>query len=471
MSGARPTMLLYLLLATLILTAWAGGAAGISSVRVLYLAGCIGVAYQAVRFGPGYHFEALVVLFAFSPFLRRIVDYECGYDPLGLMLTGPLLAGLVPTAGLATSILSKRGHLIGRLGPYLLTTLTLSYAALVLEFSGQYVPAVAGFGKSMSVLLYGCWLLAAAEDPRRVVRHGARAFLVVLPVVSIYGYIQYIDPSSADRYWMISSAMSSVGYPEPQRVRVFSTLNSPESMANFIVFGLLLIAVLRRFWEVLLCSGPAVVALLLSQARTAWVALAAAIFYSFFFSKTWLRCTLLAGVVLVAGTFAVVATPAGDIIATRLQTLTDSTGGDFSGEARLDEFQFIFNHVEDYLFGGVTEGSGKTGWETNTRSLAASDGLIVSSIQAMGIIGGPIFIFGVVWAALQGLAHLQRRAEPEFVVAGGLVFGQLVVIPLSNPTGAEFGILFWSLIAIAARTPPKDHRRPPIPVSAAGGPH
>ena len=57
-----------------------------------------------------------------------------------------------------------------------------------------------------SVLLYGCWLMAKAEDPQQVMRQGARAFVVVMPIVGVYGVMQYYDPSPADSYWMTATA-------------------------------------------------------------------------------------------------------------------------------------------------------------------------------------------------------------------------------------------------------------------------
>src|SRR5262249_47725544 len=100
MLRARPVLSLYLSLLLLGLATYFGGTHGISAVRVLYLFGCVGVAVHALRFGTAYHFEALVVLFAFSPYLRRIVDYGCGFEVHGYMLTGPLLAALIPTTAL-----------------------------------------------------------------------------------------------------------------------------------------------------------------------------------------------------------------------------------------------------------------------------------------------------------------------------------------------------------------------------------
>lgn len=451
---ARPALSLYSSLLLLGLVTYVGGTHGISVVRLLYLLGCVGIAVQALRFSTAYHFETLVVLFAFSPYLRRIVDYGCGFDAHGFMLTGPLLAALVPTVGLPTAVMATRGHLASRLNPYLLALICLGYAAFLPVLNGDYVSAVTGFGKSASVLLYGVWLLAKAEDPQQLIRQGARAFALVMPVVGIYGVMQYYDPSPADSYWMTETATASIGLPEPEQVRVFSTMNSPASLGNFLVFGLMLAGFAGSWWQLPICFAPASIALLLSQSRTAWLTLAGSIIYTLWFSTTKLRSLRLVIVLAFASIFAIFATPLGDVISARLGTIADSPSQDGSGQARLDELTFIFSHLDNYFLGSGAGWQNGTGVEFNTQSTGAYDGMIVSSISGMGIFFGLMFLGAVIWAGLRALLGVGRRAPPEFVTAAALVAGQLATIPLVNPTSAEFGVFFWSAIAIALRSPP-----------------
>ena len=72
-----------------------GGALGGTS-RLVFVIACGLVGWYAWRQGLGAHFQAALTLFVFAPFVRRIVELSAGYDQLGLMLIGPLLAILVP---------------------------------------------------------------------------------------------------------------------------------------------------------------------------------------------------------------------------------------------------------------------------------------------------------------------------------------------------------------------------------------
>jgi hypothetical protein len=330
----------------------------------------------------------------------------------------------------------------------------MGYAAFLPILDGDYVSAATSFGKSASVVLYGCWLLAKAEDPQQVMRQAARAFAVVMPIVGIYGIMQYYDPSPADSYWMTETAMSSIGHPEPEQVRVFSTLNSPASLGNFLVFGLMLTGFAGARWQLPICFAPAAAALLLSQSRTSWLVLAAAILYTSWFSTTRLRSLALIIVIASATTFAAVATPFGDAVSARLETISDAPSDDGSAQARLQDLSFMFNHLENYLFRQSSSGQqGKTGLGFSTEATGANDGLIISSINSMGVFFGLIFIIAVISTGVQALLRVKRRASPEFVVAAGLVAGQLAMTPLTNPTGAEFGVFFWAAVAIVTRSP------------------
>ncbi|MGI4793724.1 MAG: O-antigen ligase family protein [Janthinobacterium lividum] len=447
-----PGTALYASLALLFVLTYLGGTHGPGIIRILFVVGCLAVSHLALRLGPAFHFEALIVLFSCSPYLRRIVDFHSGYDPHGLMLIGPLVAVLLPTMRLPAALLQRRGAIAGQAGTFLLLALCLCYAALLSVMQGNYMPAAIGLVKTLSVLAYGYWLIADA-DPRQVMRQAGRAFAIILPVIGIYGLMQYLDPSPADRYWMIASQESSMGNPEPLEVRVFSMLNSPQSFGDFVIVGLMILGYLRRSWEVLVLSAPAAIALLLSQARAAWIALAVAILYTFSFSGTKARSTIVVAWIVIAGGFAIEATPLGDVISTRLETMTNNPGQDGSAQARLEDLRFLFDHLDSYIVGAGFSAPGGTGLAYSTQQLRANDGIIIQSVTSMGAVVGVLFIVGVLWAGLHAAAQVKSRAEPEFVIAASLTIGQLVVLPLNNPAVGEVGILFWSMIAVATRAP------------------
>src|SRR5689334_21655046 len=89
------------LMAVLILIGTAALGPSLGSLsRPGFVIDCGVVGWLAWRRGPAPHLQAALVLFAFAPLVRRTLDLQIGYDQLGLMLIGPLLAILVPALDL-----------------------------------------------------------------------------------------------------------------------------------------------------------------------------------------------------------------------------------------------------------------------------------------------------------------------------------------------------------------------------------
>ena len=79
------------------------------ATRPLFLLGCLAVSWYAWSRSPGEHLQAVLALFCFAPFLRRLVDLSAGFDPGGLMIAGPLLALLAPLPEFRSSRCRKGG--------------------------------------------------------------------------------------------------------------------------------------------------------------------------------------------------------------------------------------------------------------------------------------------------------------------------------------------------------------------------
>ena len=62
-----------------------------------------------------------------------------------------------------------------------------------------------------------------------------KAFIWGSLLIGIYGLYQYFILGPWDALWMETSGANSFGSPEPLQVRVFSTMNSPQSLAGFLV--------------------------------------------------------------------------------------------------------------------------------------------------------------------------------------------------------------------------------------------
>jgi len=93
-------------------------------------------------------------------------------------------------------------------------------------------------------------------------------------ILGIYGIYQFFMPPTWDRVWLengrIGQISPSFGQPEPLRVRVWSTMNSPAPFANAMMAGLLLLLMIRSTLK-LPAAVAGYLAFLLSMVRTAWL--------------------------------------------------------------------------------------------------------------------------------------------------------------------------------------------------------
>ncbi|MDB5656690.1 MAG: hypothetical protein JWQ94_4303 [Tardiphaga sp.] len=424
----------------LALTAATGAAMGNFS-KPVFVVGCVIVGWYSWRQSPGSHLQAMLWLFAFAPFVRRLVDLSAGFDPAGLMLVGPMLAIMVPAPRLL-KMLEARAPIALEMWPILIVATCIAYATALSIIQADWMNAASGALKWTAPLVYAAALIDA-DDRDDLIKSATSAFLMILPVIGAYGVYQYVDPPSWDVYWMQYASITSVGYPLPYMVRTYSTMNSPASFATFSSIGLLLIFFSRLNWLSLLLAGPAVVGLLLSSYRTAWLSLAAGILFCLLFGSTRKKASIMLVGVVVAVILAATLTPFGDTIAERFSTLGEGTQ-DGSAQERLEEFVTLWNQWDSSAIG-----SGFTTTDAGTAGAMPIDGMIIACWLAMGIFFGVVCLGALVGAALTTVWTAWVDRSREAVIIGALGLGAMIQLPLANITAGENGFLFWSFVVLA----------------------
>jgi hypothetical protein len=426
-----------LLLGTFVL-AWSG----LGLIRPIFVIGCVLVSIHAKRRGAAVHLQISLVLFCLTPFLRRIVDFSAGYEPMGLMLTGPFLAILVPAFDLDNQAVDLA------LKPFFVVGACVTYAASITLFSGgELSVAASGSLKWIAPLLYGVWLNQKSREPNAdIVGSAARMSLTLMPLLSVYGIFQYINPPDWDRYWMINLKMVSAGLPEPYEVHVFSTMNSPETFAAYAVFALLLIAPIYSGWLSALVSVPILFGVLLSLNRSAWIGIATGLIVFLSSPVTRYRATLLTlcgvGAILLAANLP----PFDEVIVKRLATFS-SGGNDGSVQARLAE-------IGSLLDNGTLVGNGfEAGIPQHVGGPPLVDGQIVLCWTAMGLVVAMLCLTAVLLAAWGGISKTAWSADKREVAVGAILACMVVQTPLAAIASGEMGVLFWGFVGIALSGP------------------
>ena len=444
--------------ARLALVALLAGTMGLSFVapgiaRPLFIAGSAGVGYLAWREGCGRTIEIALSLYVFAPFLRRLVDVQIGFDPSGTMLLGPVLAILIPTVELR-HLLVRREQADEDLLPLVLVGLCITYGMLLSAFAGQFGPLGTAALKMYSPLLYGAWVMRTARRDPSALASATQSFFVLAPLIGLYGIWQYVSPSDWDRYWMlsVSATISVLGRPEPFQVRVFSMMNSPASFGTYAACGVLLFGFCLRGWKALVLALLVGAGLLFTYYRTAWISLALGIGYGALFARTRERAGLITIAIVAATALAAVNDDFGAAVMERLGTLTGSLSDDGSGKARLGQLFEIYRLVD-----GMAFGRGFASLATPFNGVDAADGEIVTSIIAMGVLVGSVYLVGLIWACTQALIRIRGSQDPRVIVTGAVIVGMLAAIPLTSVTSGEIGLLLWLFVALATAQPRRLH--------------
>jgi len=434
-SGWLPVTLL------LVATALVGPSLGGIS-RPLFVVGCLVTGVLAWKKDPAAHVQSAIILFAFAPFVRRLVDVSAGFDSSSIMLIGPLLFILAPLPELWRMLAARLPN------PWLIFPAIIlacvGYGALLSMFQGDWSNAANGAVKWASPVIYAIALQQRADARGEMVNAAASTFLVVLPLTGLYGIWQYVDPPNWDRYWMTYASITSAGYPLPYMVRVFSTMNGPASYATFTATGLLLVGFLRPGWQSLFVMSPAALGLLLSLYRTSWLTLALGILFCMVFQATRKRALTTALGIAGAAIAAILFTPFGEVITDRLESLGGGSE-DGSGAERLEEFITLWNAPDSMVLG-----NGFTVGDVGSAGTMPIDGQIVASWNTLGIPVGLIFLTAYISVALWATSSAWRRSTREGVVLGALAFSAIVIqMPLTSIASGEVSALFWMLAAMA----------------------
>lgn len=426
----------------LVLMAVAGPSLG-SLSRPLFIFACFAAGWFAWSKSPGQHLQAVLVLFAFAPFLRRLVDYQAGFDGSGVMLLGPMLALLAPAYELRQLLLPGRRGALG-VAPLVIIGFCIAYGVCLTVLESDWSAAASGAIKWGAPLIYAAALQQRVTSGYRLINDMTSAFVYILPLTGLYAIYQYVDPPMWDRYWLTMASITSAGRPEPYEVRSFSTMNGPASFATFTAVGMLLVYFLRSSWQTRLVVAPACLALLLSLYRTAWISLVVGVLFCLCFSAVRRRAAMTALILAITAVLVIAFTPFGDLISDRIATL-GSGGDDGSAQERLQEFVTLWTLPDSGLIG---EGFGLV--DTGTPGEKPVDGMIISCWQSFGIVGGLICLSALLYVIFRAIAPALKYASRESVVLGGLACGWFVQMPLGSIASGEIGFLFWTTCVLAA---------------------
>lgn len=376
-----------------------------------------------------------------TPEVRRIVDYRTGYHEQSLiMLTPFLVVGVALVPVLFNLAKLKKPYRL----PLAFTTLGLLYGYGVGLFNNSLASASFDLLSWGVPVIGGAYVLTHQHHASAFQQATQRAFIWGLLIMGLYGAVQYFYLPVWDAYWMKNSDLTSIGSPEPQQVRVFSTLNAPGPFANVVMAGLLL-AFGKGGTIKLLGAAAGFVGFALSAVRSAWGGwfIGLLVMVASLPLRKRLQPIGLVIVLSVVGVPLFTVGPVAELLSQRLSTVTDLQN-DVSFNARSSLYTDFVSFTANNPLG---QGLGSTGGASVIGNQEADfqdlDSGIIAVVYTFGVLGTLYFVGGAL--AIFGSAILAGRKKRDVTSASyiGITVAALGQLFFGNAWNGVGGMVLW----------------------------
>lgn len=376
-----------------------------------------------------------------TPEVRRVVDFHVGYTEQSLVMLAPYLV----TAAALVAVLRNLSRLERPYrAPLAFVALALIYAYGVGLLNNGLVPATFDLlGWSVPVIS-GAYLLTHKNHIEAFQIAVQRTFLGGLLVMGGYALLQYFLLPPWDSYWMENVNLTTIGFPAPMEVRVFSTLNSPWPFAMIVMAGLLLLlgnrSPIQPLGAIFGLAG-----FILSAVRSAWGGLIVGlivIVVSLPFKQQVRFVGTLFALVIVVVPLALV-TPLGERFAQRFESVTDLRS-DTSFVERVElysEFSsFTANNPLGQGLGSTGVASGIGNQDAQFRNL---DSGIIALVYSFGALGTLYYIGGLLALYFNIIVYGGRVTGLIDAAYLAITVAMLSQLVFSNVWSGVAGMVLW----------------------------
>lgn len=436
-----PHLLLLWLLAAMVVVLTAGRAGNL--LDPLYLLACLAIGFRALRKSPTRDYISFtLLLWMFSPFVRRLVDWQSGRHEFSLSLIAPLAVTLLAVFALRRDM---RGVTFKTAIPFFLYLAIVVYGLLLGLANGRGFAAIYAAANWIAPIVFALLILSNPTASAQIRETLTRTLIGGAVVMSIYGAFQFVVAPPWDTAWMIGAKMASIGRPEPFAIRVFSTMNAPGVFAVAVSSAFLLI--FNRLSTRTVAAGAVMIlGLALSLVRSSWGAVGLGIFLLMLIgdARTKFRAVAVIGLVGLVSMPLLMRAEFFDTISSRFETLS-SLQGDRSLH---DRAAFTNTMLENFGTLLVGQGLGSTGIASNlTQSgdtLAVFDNGWLSLVFTFGFIG--LFLAAIILLWFFTLLF-SIRSQPQTASMAVVASIQITLMIFSNTLEGALGMLLFPFLA------------------------
>lgn len=414
-------------------------------VERVYLPISVLLAFYLCRKFPRIYVAYVLLAITISPLVNRIAAEQSVLIPKSPILAAPFLVVAISALRMWGARPPGYRALIFTL-PLLGIFYGVGIGILNIGTRSVITPA-AGW---LCPIFFGLFCYAHEDDHHSLARMYLRSMAFAGVVIAVYGLWQYAAPAQWDLDWLQQmqdqGAALSMGKPEVNGIRIFSTVSSPASAAVLLASAFLAMGGVRSRWRIpaMACT---LVTLTLTSVRAAWLALAVAAILLLLRASTKARLQAVIGlVVLVLVAISAGQTPQGSRVLDRFSSFGDLKN-DHSLRDRRADIDRAITMIQSKPFGG---GLGYVLVASDVRFSPVDVGAVAIPIE-LGYLGTLLYAAGL----LIGVSTTQVPA----IYKGGQFLGLAVMslLPLllladENLLGTYSGLLFFAPAAFLLRS-------------------
>ena len=422
-----------------------GSLVGLGSIlRLLFPVGALAVGIFLYSRYPLLYIGFNWWLWFLTPFLRRLADYYSRFDPMGLMLTAPYLASSVAILSIIQHLPKARRQ---NTLPFAFVLVAIGYSFLIGYLNNSLMVVMRTLLDWLPPVIFGFYLSLQWRHYPQIRNHVQRVFVWGALIMGAYGVWQYMVAPDWDRFWLRSVEMVSFGKPEPMRIRVWSTLNSPVSFASVMLAGLILLLSSKHKLSIL-GSTVGYLSFLLSLVRAAWGGWIIAVLILISSVKQSIQIRLITTFLIMALCIIPLTTidPFANIISSRIGTLTN-VQEDSSFEDRSETYAQNFNAA---LAQPIGRGLGGTWFEGEDGQAVrvAFDSGILDIFFTLGWIGAIPYLTGMLLLLMLQFTGEVTLFDPFANAARAISSSHFLMLLLGSFMTGTPGFIFWSFLGL-----------------------
>jgi O-Antigen ligase len=384
-----------------------------------------------------------------SPFLRRVMDYQAGWqDPSIVVLTPYIVALIAPLC--AWKRLTSRT--LSSILPFVVALCAIVYGAsvgIVLQPLTAIVASAIGWG---TPVLFAWWYASSeSHDQDLVERSTERTFIYALVVMGAYGLFQFVYAPAWDANWLVqlgsAAEVASMGAPEPYQLRVFSTLNSAGVLALMVSAGLLLSSA-KKTWLSAIATVCGLGCLLLSQGRSGWLCFAVGlILLAFRGGKSVIRTLAIGSIAGLLLLPILLRGPGAEGIQSRFSSVGSLKSDESANERKRgfsDAIDLAVEHPAGFGMGVKEDLIADDG------SYSLHDNGVVEALLTLGLAGGVVYL-AALFVLVFSRVPTPRVDARVYMVSGVVALAFLSQLPFGSVFLGPPGFVLWLFAAISAR--------------------